>query len=104
MRVQDLGAARADSGTVWVVGVGWGEGQGSQRPVQHPANSGEGWIGYVLPVEPSVGLVGVLSGGRGALSCRGQLSLAWPGDQSWGGGATPPSCPVEPKSMPWPLG
>lgn len=58
----------------------------------------------MLPVEPSVGLVGVLSGGRGALSCRGQRSLAWPGEQSWGGGATPPSCHVEPKSVPWPLG
>lgn len=40
----------------------------------------------MLPVEPSVGLVGVLSGGRGALSCRGQRSLAWPSEQSWGGG------------------
>lgn len=42
--MQDFGAARSDSGTVWVVGVGWGEAQGGQRPVRHPVNSGEGWI------------------------------------------------------------
>lgn len=44
VRMQDLGAAHTDSGTVWVVGVGLGEGRGRQRPVQHPVNSGEGWI------------------------------------------------------------
>lgn len=67
VRLQDLGAAPTDSGTVWVAGVGGGRGQSEQRPVQALMNPSEAGLALRFQWIPVLGSLACCPGQRSAV-------------------------------------